>query len=178
MPCLKKPLATYSTFPPVGPMEAWPMAAASRVAWECTTLVPRARPVPLRCSFAVQRAQPAAHLVPLRGGWGKSKEPKAQRRLVAFAPRGSESCWQPSTRRGQPGHQAALTGPPTAALTAYLAGYLPWGGEGGARMMRRPQRTEAAQRLEARTARTFAAPLRAGVSKPIAPRAAGGSRFG
>ncbi len=27
--------------------------------------------------------------------------------------------------------QAALTGPPTAALTAYLAGYLPWGGEGG-----------------------------------------------
>ncbi len=28
--------------------------------------------------------------------------------------------------------QAALTGPPTAALTAYLAGYLPWGGDGGA----------------------------------------------
>ncbi len=25
--------------------------------------------------------------------------------------------------------QAALTGPPAAALTAYLAGYLPWGGE-------------------------------------------------
>ncbi len=39
-------------------------------------------------------------------------------------------------------------------------------------MMRRPQRTEAAQRLEARTARTFAAPLRAGVSKTVAPRAA------
>ncbi len=39
-------------------------------------------------------------------------------------------------------------------------------------MLRRPQRTEAAQRLEARTARTFAAPLRAGVSKIIAPRAA------
>ncbi len=31
-------------------------------------------------------------------------------------------------------------------------------------MLRRPQRTEAAQRLEARTARTFAAPLRAGVN--------------
>ncbi len=31
-------------------------------------------------------------------------------------------------------------------------------------MMRRPQRTEAAQRLEARAARTFEAPLRAGVS--------------
>ncbi len=39
-------------------------------------------------------------------------------------------------------------------------------------MMRRPQRTEAAQRLEARTARTFEAPLRAGVSKIIALRAA------
>ncbi len=39
-------------------------------------------------------------------------------------------------------------------------------------MMRRPQRTEAAQLLEARTARTFAAPLRAGVSKTIPPRAA------
>ncbi len=26
---------------------------------------------------AVQRAQPAAHLVPRRGGWGQSKEPKA-----------------------------------------------------------------------------------------------------
>ncbi len=39
-------------------------------------------------------------------------------------------------------------------------------------MLRRPQRTEAAQRLEARTARTFAAPLRAGVSKTVAPRAA------
>ncbi len=45
-------------------------------------------------------------------------------------------------------------------------------------MLRRPQRTEAVQRLEARTARTFAAPLRGGVSKPIAPRAAGGSRLG
>ena len=45
-------------------------------------------------------------------------------------------------------------------------------------MMRRPQRTEAAQRLKARTARTFEALLRAGVSKTIAPRAAGGSRFG
>ncbi len=31
-------------------------------------------------------------------------------------------------------------------------------------MMRRLQRTEAAQRLKARTARTFEAPLRAGVS--------------
>ncbi len=38
---------------------------------------------------------------------------------------------QVSTRRGQPGREAALTGPPTAALTAYLRGYLPWGGEGG-----------------------------------------------
>ncbi len=38
--------------------------------------------------------------------------------------------------------------------------------------MRSPQRTEAACGLEARTARTFAAPLRAGVSKIIAPRAA------
>ncbi len=27
--------------------------------------------------------------------------------------------------------QAALTGPPTAALTAYRTMYLPWGGEGG-----------------------------------------------
>ncbi len=32
---------------------------------------------------------------------------------------------------GQPGRQAALTGPPTAALTAYRTMYLPWGGEGG-----------------------------------------------
>ena len=39
-------------------------------------------------------------------------------------------------------------------------------------MLRRPQRTEAAQLLEARTARTFAAPLRAGVSKTVAQRAA------
>ncbi len=44
-------------------------------------------------------------------------------------------------------------------------------------MLRRPQRTEAAQRLDARTARTFKAPLRAGVSKTVAPRAAGGSRL-
>ncbi len=36
-------------------------------------------------------------------------------------------------------------------------------------MMRRPQRTEAAQRLEARTARTFEAPLRAGVSENNGP---------
>ncbi len=36
-------------------------------------------------------------------------------------------------------------------------------------MLRRPQRTEAAQRLEARTARTFAAPLRAGVSANKCP---------
>ncbi len=36
-------------------------------------------------------------------------------------------------------------------------------------MMRRPQRTEAAQRLEARTARTFNAPLRAGVSSNKCP---------
>ncbi len=36
-------------------------------------------------------------------------------------------------------------------------------------MLRRPQRTEAAQRLEARTARTFAAPLRAGVSLNSGP---------
>ncbi len=36
-------------------------------------------------------------------------------------------------------------------------------------MLRRPQRTEAAQRLEARTARTFAAPLRAGVSSNSGP---------
>ncbi len=36
-------------------------------------------------------------------------------------------------------------------------------------MMRCPQRTEAAQRLEARTARTFAAPLRAGVSSNKCP---------
>jgi hypothetical protein len=43
----------------------------------------------------------------------------------------SNSRRQPSTRRGQPGRQAAVTGPPTAALTAYLAMYLPWGGEGG-----------------------------------------------
>ena len=35
--------------------------------------------------------------------------------------------------------------------------------------MRRPQRTEAAQRLEARTARTFEAPLRAGVSSNKCP---------
>ncbi len=45
-------------------------------------------------------------------------------------------------------------------------------------MLRRPQRTEAACGLEARTARTFEAPLRAGVSKIIAPRAAGVSRLG
>ncbi len=36
-------------------------------------------------------------------------------------------------------------------------------------MMHRPQRTEAAQRLEARTPRTFAAPLRAGVSSTNGP---------
>ncbi len=36
-------------------------------------------------------------------------------------------------------------------------------------MLRRPQRTEAAQRLEARTARTFEAPLRAGVSSNNGP---------
>ncbi len=36
-------------------------------------------------------------------------------------------------------------------------------------MLRRPQRTEASQRLEARTARTFAAPLRAGVSSNKCP---------
>ncbi len=36
-------------------------------------------------------------------------------------------------------------------------------------MLRRPQRTEDAQRLEARTARTFAAPLRAGVSENNGP---------
>ncbi len=36
-------------------------------------------------------------------------------------------------------------------------------------MMRHPQRTEAAQRLEARTARTFAAPLRVGVSSNNCP---------
>ncbi len=36
-------------------------------------------------------------------------------------------------------------------------------------MMRRPQHTEAAQRLEARTARTFEAPLRAGVSSNNCP---------
>ncbi len=36
-------------------------------------------------------------------------------------------------------------------------------------MLRRPQRTEVAQRLEARTARTFAAPLRAGVSLNSGP---------
>ncbi len=36
-------------------------------------------------------------------------------------------------------------------------------------MLRRPQRTEAAQRLEASTARTFAAPLRAGVSSNNCP---------
>ncbi len=36
-------------------------------------------------------------------------------------------------------------------------------------MMHRPQRTEDAQRLEARTARTFAAPLRAGVSSNNCP---------
>ncbi len=36
-------------------------------------------------------------------------------------------------------------------------------------MLRRPQRTEAAQRLKARTARTFAAPLRAGVSSTSGP---------
>ncbi len=36
-------------------------------------------------------------------------------------------------------------------------------------MMRRPQRTEAACGLKARTARTFAAPLRAGVSSTNGP---------
>ncbi len=36
-------------------------------------------------------------------------------------------------------------------------------------MLRRPQRTEAAQRLEARTVRTFEAPLRAGVSSNNCP---------
>ncbi len=36
-------------------------------------------------------------------------------------------------------------------------------------MMRRPQRTEAAQRLKARAVRTFAAPLRAGVSSTSGP---------
>ncbi len=36
-------------------------------------------------------------------------------------------------------------------------------------MLRRPQRTEAAQWLEARTARTFEAPLRAGVSSNSGP---------
>ncbi len=36
-------------------------------------------------------------------------------------------------------------------------------------MLHRPQRTEAAQRLEARTVRTFAAPLRAGVSSNNCP---------
>ncbi len=60
--------------------------------------------------------------------------------------------------------QAALTDPPTAALTAYRGCTSPGEAKEGTRMLRRPQRTEAAQRLEARTARTFAAPLRAGVN--------------
>ncbi len=40
--------------------------------------------------------------------------------------------------------QAALTGPPTAALTAYLGCTSPGEVKEGTRMMRRPQRTEAA----------------------------------
>ncbi len=74
--------------------------------------------------------------------------------------------------------QAALTDPPTAALTAYRGVYLPWGGEGGDYNAAPPAAHGSRVRLEARTARTFAAPLRAGVSKTIAPRAAGGSRLG
>ncbi len=60
--------------------------------------------------------------------------------------------------------QAALTGPPTAALTAYRGGYLPWGGEGGDYKDAPPAAHGSRLLLKARTARTFEAPLRAGVN--------------
>ncbi len=49
----------------------------------------------------MQRAQPAAPLCP-GGGWGQSKEPKAQRRLVALPHGGVKAAGSPARGGGNP----------------------------------------------------------------------------
>ncbi len=67
---------------------------------------------------------------PFGADWAKARSPKrSDGSLCGPTGKGTGLAAQPEAGATWP--QAALTGPPTAALTAYLGVYLPWGGEGG-----------------------------------------------
>ncbi len=70
-------------------------------------------------------------LCPYGADGAKARRPKRSDGSLR-CPTGEEKLLAAQPEAGATWPQAALTGPPTAALPAYLEGYLPRGGEGGA----------------------------------------------
>ncbi len=86
------------------------------------TILPSAWPETLKES--VQRAEPAAHLWPLGADGAKARSPKRSDGSLC-CPTGESKLLAAQHEAGATWPQAALTGPPTAALTAYRTMYLP-----------------------------------------------------